>query len=230
MRTIGMVGGLSWESTAEYYRLLNELVRDRLGGLHSARCVLSSVDFAEIEHLQAAGEWGKAGQVLADAARGLAAAGAEVLLICSNTMHTVADEVQAAAGIPLLHIADSTARAVRADSVETVGLLGTAYTMEQDFLRSRLTSHGLNVLVPGEADRQAVHRIIYDELCVGVVREESRAVYREIIGRLVGEGATGIILGCTEIELLIAAADSPVPLFPTTRLHAEAAVDWALAE
>jgi aspartate racemase len=229
MRMIGMVGGLSWESTAEYYRLLNELVRDRLGGLHSARCVLTSVDFAEIEHLQAAGEWERAGQVLADAARGLSGAGAEVVLICSNTMHTVADAVQAAAGIPLLHIADSTARAVRVDGVETVGLLGTAYTMEGDFLRSRLAEQGLNVLVPGEADRKAVHRIIYDELCVGVVREESREIYREVIRRLVDDGANGIILGCTEIELLIGAADSPVPLFPTTRLHAEAAVDWALS-
>ncbi|NHC12803.1 aspartate/glutamate racemase family protein [Motilibacter deserti] len=228
-RVIGLLGGMSWESSAEYYRLLNELVRERLGGLHSARVVLSSVDFADIERLQAAGEWDEAGQVLAGLAKGVEAAGAEVLLLCTNTMHKVADEVQAAVGIPLLHLCDTTARAVRAAGLERVGLLGTGFTMEQSFYRDRLASHGLDVLVPGEADRAVVHRVIYDELCQGVVREESRQAYREVIGRLVEAGAEGVILGCTEIELLVGQADSPVPVFPTTRLHVEAAVDAALA-
>ncbi|MFI2368624.1 aspartate/glutamate racemase family protein [Streptomyces sp. NPDC018833] len=229
MRTIGLIGGMSWESSAEYYRLLNELVRQRLGGLHSARCVLHSVDFAEIEALQAAGEWQRAGDILAEVAKGLAAAGAELLLICTNTMHKVADQVQAAVGVPLLHLADATAGAVRAQGLATVGLLGTAFTMEQDFYRDRLASHGLTVLTPHAAERALVHRVIYEELCLGVVREESRAAYRQVIDGLVARGAEGVILGCTEIELLIGADDSRVPVFPTTRLHAEAAVTAALA-
>jgi aspartate racemase len=227
-RVIGMLGGMSWESTAEYYRLANELVRDRLGGLHSARVVLASVDFAEIEALQVAGEWDRAGEILAAEAARLEAAGAELLMLCTNTMHKVADRVQAAVSIPLLHLADTTAAAVRAAGLTEVGLLATAFTMEQDFYRDRLAGHGLRVLVPDAADRAEVHRIIYDELCRGVIREESRQTYREVIERLVTAGAQGVILGCTEIELLIGQADSPVPVFPTTRLHVEAAVDTAL--
>lgn len=227
-RTIGLLGGMSWESSAEYYRLANVLVRERLGGLHSARLVLASVDFAEIERLQVAGAWDEAGRVLAGVAKGVEAAGADLLLLCTNTMHKVADQVQAAVSIPLLHLGDATADRVRADGLTTVGLLGTAFTMEQDFYRDRLAGHGLRVLTPDAAGRADVHRIIYDELCLGVVREESRAVYRAVIARLVAEGAQGIVLGCTEIELLVGPADSPVPLYPTTRLHVEAAVDAAL--
>ena len=228
-RVIGMLGGMSWESTAEYYRLANELVRDRLGGLHSARLVLASVDFAEIERLQVAGEWDEAGRILAGEAGRLEAAGAELLVLCTNTMHKVADQVQAAVSIPLLHLADTTAAAVHAAGLSTVGLLATGFTMEQAFYRDRLAGHGLRVLIPEAADRAEVHRIIYQELCLGAVLEESRQVYREIIERLVAAGAEGIILGCTEIELLIGAEDSPVPVFPTTRLHVAAAVDASLA-
>ncbi len=227
-RVIGMLGGMSWESSAEYYRLANELVRARLGGLHSARCVLASVDFAEIEKLQAAGRWQDAGEILADTARGLEAAGAELLLLCTNTMHKVAEQVQAAVGIPLLHLGDATAAAVRRAGLSTVGLLGTAFTMEQNFYRDRLRGHGLTVVVPPADDRALVHRIIYHELCLGIVREQSRQTYRDVIERLVQSGAEGIILGCTEIELLISQGDSRVPVFPTTRLHVEAAVDAAI--
>ncbi|MFJ7203654.1 aspartate/glutamate racemase family protein [Streptomyces sp. NPDC098789] len=228
MRTIGLIGGMSWESTAEYYRILNERTRERLGGLHSARCVLHSVDFAEIERFQAEGRWAEAGEALAAAARSLAAAGADLLLICTNTMHKVADVVAAATPVPLLHIADATADAVRAAGLSRVGLLGTAFTMEQDFYRGRLAASGLDVLVPDPRGRALVHRVIYEELCLGVVREASRAAYRRVVGELVARGAEGVILGCTEIELLLGPADSPVPLFPTARLHAEAAVDAAL--
>jgi aspartate racemase len=225
-----MLGGMSWESSAQYYRLANELVRERLGGLHSARVLLASVDFADIERLQVAGRWDEAGEVLAAAARGLEAGGAELLLICTNTMHLVADQVQAAVDIPLLHLVDATAHAIRRAGLRTVGLLGTAFTMEQDFYRARLAGHGLTVLVPPAEDRAEVHRIIYDELCLGVFREESRQVYRDVMTRLGQDGAEGIVLGCTEIELLVGAADSPVPVFPTTRLHVEAAVDASLGE
>ena len=227
-RVIGLLGGMSWESSAEYYRLANQLVRERLGGLHSARLVLASVDFAEVERLQVAGLWEDAGQLLADVARGVEAAGAEMLLLCTNTMHKVADQVQASVSIPLLHLADATAAAVRRDGLSTVGLLGTAFTMEEDFYRDRLAGHGLNVLVPNAEDRAVVHQVIYDELCLGVVKEASRQAYREVIERLVEEGADGIILGCTEIELLVSAQDSPVPVYPTTRLHVESAVTAAL--
>lgn len=228
MKTIGLIGGMSWESSAEYYRLLNELVRERLGGLHSARCVLYSVDFAEIERLQVAGEWERAGEVLAGAAKGVEAAGAELVLICTNTMHKVAGQVQDALSVPLLHLADATADAVLRDGVRRVGLLGTAFTMEQDFYRERLAARGLDVIVPDAEGRALVHRVIYEELCLGVVREESRAGYQRVIGDLVREGAEGVILGCTEIELLIGQEHSPVPVYPTTRLHAEAAVRAAL--
>ncbi|MET7615794.1 aspartate/glutamate racemase family protein [Streptomyces sp. NPDC005408] len=228
MRTIGLIGGMSWESSAEYYRLLNVLVRERLGGLHSARCILHSVDFAEIEELQVAGDWERAGEILAGAARGLQAAGADLLLICTNTMHKVAGQVEAAVSVPLLHLADATADAVRAEGLGRVGLLGTAFTMEQDFYRDRLAGHGIEVLTPDAEGRALVHRVIYEELCLGVVREESRVAYQDVIGKLVAAGAEGVVLGCTEIELLIGEKDSPVPVFPTTRLHAEAAVDAAL--
>ncbi|TGB09101.1 aspartate/glutamate racemase family protein [Streptomyces sp. MZ04] len=228
MKTIGLLGGMSWESSAECYRLLNELVRERLGGLHSARCVLYSVDFAEIEELQVAGEWERAGELLARAAKGVEAAGADLVLICTNTMHKVADQVQGVLSVPLLHLADATADAVLAAGVWRVGLLGTAFTMEQDFYRDRLTARGLDVLVPDEEGRALVHRVIYEELCVGVVRDESRIAYQEVIADLVRDGAQGVILGCTEIELLIGQEHSPVPVFPTTRLHAEAAVAIAL--
>jgi aspartate racemase len=229
-RTIGMLGGMSWESSAEYYRLANELVRERLGGLHSARCVLHSVDFADIERLQVAGRWDDAGLLLATAAQGLQAAGADLLLLCTNTMHKVADQVQASLTVPLLHIADTTAAAVATAGLRRVGLLGTAFTMEQNFYRDRLATRGLEVVVPGPEDRALVHRVIYDELCLGIVSDESRAEYQAVIGRLVDDGAEGVLLACTEIELLITADDSPVPVFPTTQLHVVAAVDLALAD
>ncbi|MFI1303085.1 aspartate/glutamate racemase family protein [Streptomyces sioyaensis] len=228
MKTIGLLGGMSWESTAEYYRLLNELTRERLGGLHSSRCVLYSVDFAEIERLQTEGRWEQAAEVLAEAARALEAAGAEILLLCTNTMHKVAGQVAAAVTVPLLHLADTTADAVRDSGLRRIGLLGTAFTMEQDFYRNRLESHGLEVRVPDAAGRRIVHRTIYEELCQGIVRDESRQSLMAIIRDLVAAGAEGIVLGCTEIELLIKPEHSPVPVFPTTRLHAEAAVTRAL--
>ncbi|MFJ3890949.1 aspartate/glutamate racemase family protein [Streptomyces rubrogriseus] len=228
MKTIGLIGGMSWESTAEYYRLLNEFTRDRLGGLHSARCVIYSVDFAEIEQLQVQGRWTEAGEVLAGAAQSLEAAGVDLVLICTNTMHKVADVVAAAVSVPLLHLADATAKAVRASGLRRVGLLGTAFTMEQDFYRGRLEVAGLDVRVPNAEGRDLVHRVIYEELCVGIVRDDARVAYQKVIDELVAEGAEGVILGCTEIELLIRPEDSPVPIFPTARLHAEAAVAQAL--
>ncbi|WP_330472683.1 aspartate/glutamate racemase family protein [Terrabacter sp. C0L_2] len=228
MKLIGLLGGMSWESSAEYYRLANQLVRERVGGLSSARLVLHSVDFAEVERLQAEDRWDEAGELLASAATGLEAAGAELLLLCTNTMHKVAPAVEVAVSIPLLHIGDVTAEAVRAAGIGRVGLLATAYTMEQPFLRERLAGHGLTVVVPGADDRALVHRVIYDELCRGVVTEESRRAFRQVIGRLVAAGAEGVVLGCTEIELLVDQSDSAVPVFPTTRLHVEAAVAAAL--
>lgn len=219
---------MSWESSAEYYRMANELVRDRLGGLHSARLVLLSVDFADVEALQVAGRWEEAGALLADAASRVEAAGADLLVLCTNTMHKVADQVAAAVDIPLVHLADATADAVRRAGHDVVGLLGTAFTMEQGFYRDRLATHGLTVLVPGDADRATVHRVIYDELCLGVVSEQSRAAYVAVIERLAAAGAQGVILGCTEIELLIGPQDSPVPVFPTTWVHVQAAVDLAM--
>lgn len=229
MRKIGLIGGMSWESTAEYYRLLNEGVRDALGGLHSARVVLTSVDFAEVEEMQAAGRWDEAGALLAAEARGLEAAGAEVVLICTNTMHRVADAVASATSVPLLHLADATARAVTAAGLTTVGLLGTAFTMEQDFYRGRLAEHGLTVLVPDATDRTLVHGIIYDELCVGRVEDTSREVLLAVAQRLLDRGAAGIVLGCTELELLATPGSlGAVPLFPTTRLHVAAALRFAL--
>ncbi len=229
MQRLGLIGGMSWESSALYYRLLNEGVRDRLGGLHSAECLLLSVDFADVEAMQAEGRWADAAQLLARAARDLEAGGADVLLLCTNTMHKVADEVQAAVEIPLLHLADATAQAAKEAGLMRVGLLGTAFTMEQDFYVGRLRAQNLDVLVPEPEDRALVHRVIYEELCLGDVRDSSREEYRRIIANLVDAGAQGIILGCTEIELLISQEDSPVPVLPTTRLHVEAAVRVALA-
>ncbi len=230
MKTIGLLGGMSWESTLPYYRIVNEVVRDQLGGLHSAKVVLWSVDFAEIEQLQRAQRWGEAGQVLAQAARALQAAGADCIVICANTMHLVAPAIEAAVAIPLLHIADPTARAIKAAGHEKVGLLGTAFTMEQDFLKVRLRDHhGLQVLVPGAEDRALVHRIIYEELCRGRIEPASRAAYRAVMARLVADGAQSIILGCTEISLLVSQDDASVPLFDTALLHARAAAEFALS-
>ena len=229
MKRIGLLGGMSWESSVEYYRLLNEEIRERLRGLHSADCILRSVDFAEIEPLQRDDRWEEAGERLAGEARGLVAAGAEILVLCTNTMHRVADEITAAVEIPLIHIADATAEAVRDHGLATVGLLATAYTMEQDFYVGRLREmHDLDVLVPDEQDRRLVHEVIYDELCVGVMKDSSRDQYRRIMAELSQRGAQGILLGCTEIDLLVGQADAPVPLFDTTRLHVQKALDVAL--
>jgi aspartate racemase len=230
VKTIGLIGGLSWESSAHYYRIVNECVRARLGGVHSATCLMYSFDFDEIAALQHAGRWDEATARMVAAARALERGGADFLVICSNTMHLMAGEVRAAVGIPLLHIADPTAAAVRAAGVSTVGLLATRFTMEEPFYGGRLREQGLNVLVPEATDRTVVHDVIYAELVRGVVRDESRRAYRGVIGRLVERGAAGVILGCTEIDLLVGPADSPVPLFDTTRLHAEAAVEMALTE
>jgi aspartate racemase len=230
MRTIGLIGGMSWQSTAEYYRRVNEETQARLGGHHSAQLVLWSVDFAEVEAMQASDRWDEAGEVLADAARRLERAGAEVLGLCTNTMHKVADAITAAVDLPFVHLADVSADAVRAAGISTVGLLGTGFTMEQRFYRDHLASHGLEVLVPDEVDRAEVHRVIFEELVHGVVDVESRQRYHEVIGRLVDAGAEGVILGCTEIELLVDPADSAVPTFATTALHASALVDAALAD
>jgi aspartate racemase len=229
MKRIGLLGGMSWESSAEYYRLINEATRDRLGGLHSADCLLRSVDFVEIEQLQRSGDWARAGALLAAEASTLAAAGAELLVLCTNTMHKVADAITAAIEIPFVHIADTTAHAVRAAGLETVGLLATGYTMEQDFYVGRLREmHGLDVLVPDASDRAIVHSVIYEELCVGDINDASREQYRRIMHDLADRGAQGVLLGCTEIDLLVGPEDAPVPLFDTTRLHAHRAVDLAL--
>jgi aspartate racemase len=229
MKRIGLLGGMSWESSAEYYRLVNEIVRERLGGLSSADCLLRSIDFAPVERLQREGRWEEACVLLADEARALQAAGAELLVLCTNTMHKLADPITAAIDIPFVHIADATAAAVRTAGLDSVGLLATAYTMEEDFYVGRLRErHGLDVLVPEEADRRIVHDVIYDELCVGVVNDGSREEYRRIMARLVERGAQGILLGCTEIDLLVGADDASVPVFDTTALHARAAVELAL--
>jgi aspartate racemase len=229
MQLIGFLGGMSWESSAEYYRLANETVRDRLGGLHSARCILYSVDFAEVERMQTERRWGDAAEALSVAAVSLQSAGADFVVLCTNTMHKVADEVAAAIDIPLLHIGDTTAAAVKEGGVGRVGLLGTGFTMAEPFYADRLRSYGLDVVVPSAEDQATVHRIIYDELCLGVIRDESREAYREVIRRLVEAGVEGVIYGCTEIELLVGPEDCTVPVFPTTRLHVEAAIDRALA-
>jgi aspartate racemase len=228
-KIIGLIGGMSWESSAEYYRLINQGIRTRLGGVHSARILMWSFDFDEVEILQRAGRWDDATALMVDAARKLETGGADFFLICTNTMHLMAAPVAASVSIPLLHIADPTAQAIRAQGFRRVGLLGTGFTMEQDFYKGRLaTNFGLDVLVPEAEDRALVHQVIYDELVKGIVTRISRQAYRNVIARLVARGAQAIILGCTEIMLLIGAEDSAVPLFDTTSLHAQAAVDYAL--
>lgn len=228
MRTLGLIGGMSWESTIPYYRIVNERVRQRLGGLHSAKLVLHSVDFADIEALQRADGWDTAGAILADAARGLRAAGADAIVVCTNTMHLVAPQIEAAIDVPLLHIADATAARIRAAGLSCVALLGTRFTMERDFYRKRIEACGIEVIVPEAAQRDLVHRVIYEELCLGRILDASREAYRAIIDGLVARGAQGVILGCTEIGLLVGEGDATVPLFDTTRIHAEVAADWAL--
>jgi len=228
MKTIGLIGGLSWESSAHYYRLINEGVKARLGGLHSARVLMLSLDFAPIAALQASGDWDVLDMQMADAAKSLTAGGADMLLICANTMHLCAEAVEAATDVPLLHIADPAIAAIRAAGYTRVGLLGTAFTMEKPFYTGRMAAAGITAIIPGDADRVSVHRIIYNELVQGVIRDESRAEYRRIIAALIADGAEAIVLGCTEIMLLVDTSDSAVPLFDTLALHVEAAVEMAL--
>jgi aspartate racemase len=230
VKIIGLIGGMSWESTVPYYQQINEVIKERLGGLHSAKLILYSVDFHEIERFQHAGEWAGAGRLLAEAARSLQSAGAEFLVLCTNTMHKVASTIEAAVSIPLLHIADPTALKIREAGYSKVGLLGTRFTMEEGFYIDRLQDrHGLQVLVPESEDREVVHRIIYEELCLGRVLPKSREEYRRVIADLKGQGAQAIILGCTEISLLIGPEDAEIPLFDTTHIHARSAAEWSLA-
>lgn len=229
MKTIGMIGGMSWESTLLYYRLINQTIRDQLGGLHSARLLLYSVDFHEIEQLQQQGDWERAGAAMAEAARTLQTAGVDFLILCTNTMHKVAESIEAAVPVPLLHIADATAASIRQAGLQRVGLLGTRFTMEQDFYRQRMRTQGIDVLVPDAPGRDDVHRIIYEELCQGRIIDASRERYRQIIAALVEDGAEAVILGCTEITLLIDSNDAAVPLFDTTALHARAAALHSVA-
>jgi aspartate racemase len=230
MRVIGLLGGMSWESTVTYYQELNRGVRRRLGGLHSAPCLLSSVDFAEVEQMQEHGAWSEAGKYLAQHARQLELGGAECVVLCTNTMHRVYDDIRRAVSIPVLHIADGTADPLDRAGYRTVGLLGTRYTMEQDFYRSRLTQRGFNVVIPDEEQRELVHEIIYTELCLGKVLEHSREAYLNVVESLGRRGAEAVILGCTEIGLLLNEANCPLPVFDTTLLHVEAALDWALGQ
>ena len=230
MKTIGLIGGMSWESTIPYYRIVNETVRERLGGLHSAKVVLYSVNFQEIEQLQHAGDWTAAGRILAGAARSLQLAGADFLVICTNTMHKVADAVESTADIPLLHIVDPTALEIKRSGIHKVGLLGTRFTMEQAFYRDKLSDHhAIEVITPSALDRDIVHNVIYEELCLGKATDHARSEYCRIIKQLVDDGAQGIILGCTEISMLIGSQDSPVPVFDTTSIHARSAAEWALS-
>jgi aspartate racemase len=230
MKTVGLLGGMSWESTVPYYRIINQVVGETLGGLHSARMVLYSVDFQEIEQLQHAGRWTEAGEILVAGARSVQRAGADFLVLCTNTMHKVAPQIEAAVDLPLLHIADATAVRVKATGLSRVGLLGTRFTMEEDFYRGRLEQgHGLEVLVPPPGQQETVHRVIYEELCRGTVRDESRGQYQRIVRDLGDRGAAGVILGCTEIGLLLGPDDAEVPLFDTARIHAEEAARYSLA-
>ncbi|HEY9736119.1 MAG TPA: aspartate/glutamate racemase family protein [Trichocoleus sp.] len=230
MQTIGLIGGMSWESSIEYYRILNQTAKARLGGLHSAKSIIYSVDFADIEALQHQGRWQEAAAQMVAAAQSLERAGADFVVLCTNTMHKLADEIQSSIGIPFLHIADATADAVRRCGLQRIGLLGTRFTMEEDFYKGRLADkHGLDVIVPEPEQRAVIHRIIYEELCLGIIQPQSKALYIGIMNDLVAVGAEGIILGCTEIELLIQPEDAAVPLFATTKIHAEAAVDRAIA-
>lgn len=231
MKTLGLIGGMSWESTVPYYRMINEHVKQQLGGLHSAKLFLYSVDFYEIEKLQMAGDWQQAGEILGNAANALARAGAEVIVVCTNTMHKVADDIERIGGLPLLHIADATAEKIKGQGLRKIGLLGTRFTMEQDFYRGRLQDiHEIEVVTPDEADRAIVHRIIYEELCLGIVNDASREEYRQIIAKLELQGVEGIILGCTEITLLVGAEDASVPVFDTTAIHALAAAEFSLKD
>ncbi|MCP2033862.1 aspartate racemase [Planomicrobium sp. HSC-17F08] len=229
MKTIGMIGGMSWESSAEYYRLVNEEVKNRLGKLHSAKSILFSVDFEEIEQLQASGDWHQAGKLLGQAAKSLERAGADFIILCTNTMHKVIQDVEENISIPLMHIGDATAAAIKEKQIQKIGLLGTRYTMEMDFYKSRLAAGGLEVLIPGEQKRTEINRIIFEELCMGTVSETSRTFFLDAIQSLVAEGAEGIILGCTEIGLLVQEGHTDIPLFDTTRIHVKAAVDYALS-
>lgn len=229
MKRIGLIGGMSWESSIEYYRIINEATRTRLGGLHSAKSLMISVDFADVEQLQHQGQWDAAAKILIAAARALENGGADCVVLCTNTMHKVADEIQASVTIPFLHIADATAKRVHESGIRTIGLLGTRFTMEEEFYKGRLSQrYGLTVQVPNASEREIVHQVIYGELVLGRIRSESKAQYVSIIERMVKQGVEGVILGCTEIGLLLHDDDSPVPLFDTTRIHAEAAVDFAL--
>ena len=229
MKTIGMIGGMSWESSLEYYRIMNQAVKEKLGGFHSAQCILYSVDFDDVEKLQHQGDWESLTRLMIEAAQRVKKAGADFLVICTNTMHKMADEVQRAIQIPLLHIADVTARAVKADGQSRVGLLGTKFTMEQDFYKGRLKEiHGIDILIPEDKERQLIHDILYNELCLGEIKELSREKFQSIIQNLVKRGAQGVILGCTEIPLIVRQEDYEIPLYDTTALHAKAAVDFAL--
>ena len=224
-----MIGGMSWESSLEYYRIVNETIKTRLGGFHSAKCILYSVDFEEVERLQHLGDWDELTRLMIDAARRLEGAGADFLIICTNTMHKMADEVQEVIRIPILHIVDVTAEAIRTNEEKRVGLLGTKFTMEQDFYKGRLRDkHGLEVLIPGEEERQVVHDILYSELCLGEIKELSKGKFKNIIQNLVDRGAQGVILGCTEIPLIVSQVDYAIPVYDTTTLHAQAAIDFAL--
>ncbi|MEG9461767.1 aspartate/glutamate racemase family protein [Bacillus amyloliquefaciens] len=229
MKTIGLIGGMSWESSAEYYRIINEEIKKKLGGLHSAKCLLYSVDFKEIEHYQSIGAWDKAGEALGEVARSLEKAGADFIVICTNTMHKVLGYIQEMITIPILHIADATAEQIIRQDIRSVGLLGTKYTMEQDFYKSRIASHDINVIVPDDDERELINNIIYQELCLGEIKQSSKNIYKKIINNLVDRGAEGIILGCTEIGLLVKVEDSEVPLFDTTLIHAQKAVNKSLS-
>ncbi|KAB2335663.1 aspartate/glutamate racemase family protein [Bacillus mesophilum] len=228
MKTIGLIGGLSWESTSEYYRIINTAVKNKLGGLHSAKCLIHSFNFEEIADMQRTGKWKKATESMVEAAVKLEQAGAEVIVICTNTMHKMAKEVQEAVTVPLIHIAESTASAIKQQGIKKVALLGTAFTMEQPFYKDILSKHGIETIIPNEADRKMVHSVIFDELCQGRFLEESRVKYQELISKLEAEGAEGVILGCTEIPLLIKQEHSSLPLLDTTYLHAMAAVEYAM--
>jgi len=230
MKTLGLIGGMSWESTVPYYRLINQQVNQQLGGLHSAQIILYSVDFQKIEALQRSGDWPQAGRLLAEAAQALHRAGAEGLVLCTNTMHKVASAITAATPLQLIHIADATAQQIRQQGLRRIGLLGTRFTMEQDFYKVRLAEQGIDVLIPEQADRELVHQVIYEELCLGQINANSRLAYQRIIADLVAAGAEGVILGCTEIGLLVQPEDAAVPLFDTTAIHARTAADWMLAE
>jgi len=230
VKIIGLIGGMSWESSVEYYRIINEEVKSKLGGLHSAKCILYSVDFEEIEHYQADGDWEKSGELLGEVAQSLEKAGADFIVLCTNTMHKVFQSIEEKISIPILHIADATANQIIKNDINTVGLLGTKYTMEQDFYKSRLESHGIKVIVPNTIERNVVNQVIYEELCLGNTEQSSRDYYKKVIMNLVDNGAEGIILGCTEIGLLIKPADSEIQLFDTTVIHAIEAVNKALED